>query len=131
MQDHLLIRLHWEGGIGFRRIGRYHSFTSEEGMKGIICGLLLIGCIIGFSPVLTDAAEGVAPKANAAVAKINVNSANSKELQRLPDIGKITAERIIEYRTTVKPFATPEDLLKVKGIGAKTLDKLRDQITFK
>jgi competence protein ComEA len=99
-------------------------------MKTVVCGLLLIACMIGFSPVLSVAAEGE-PKANAAVAKINVNTANSKELQRLPEVGKVTAERIIEYRTTVKPFAAPEDLLKVKGIGAKTLDKIRDLITFK
>lgn len=98
-------------------------------MRGIICGLLLIGCVIGFSPVLTSAAEG-APKTNAAVAKINVNTANLKELQRLPDIGKVTAERIIEYRTTIKPFAVPEDLLKVKGIGKKTLEKIRGQVAF-
>jgi competence ComEA-like helix-hairpin-helix protein len=99
-------------------------------MKGIICGLLLVGCMIGFSPVLSSGAEGE-NKVNAAAAKVNVNTANAKELQRLSDIGKVTAERIIEYRTTVKPFAVPEDLLKVKGIGAKTLEKIRDQITFK
>jgi competence protein ComEA len=98
-------------------------------MKSIICGLLLIGCVIGFSPVLTSAAEG-APKANVMVAKINVNTAAAKELQRLPDVGKVIAERIIEYRTTVKPFAVPEDLLKVKGLGKKTLEKIRHQITF-
>lgn len=99
-------------------------------MKTIVCGLLLMACMIGFSPVLSSAAEGET-KASAAVAKINVNTASAKELQRLPDVGKVTAERIIEYRTTVKPFAGPEDMLKVKGIGAKTMDKIRDQITFK
>jgi competence protein ComEA len=98
-------------------------------MKGIVCGLLLMACMIGFSPVLSSAAEGEL-KASAAVAKVNVNTASSKDLQRLPEIGKVTAERIIEYRTTVKPFTSPEDLLKVKGIGAKTLDKIRDQIAF-
>jgi competence protein ComEA len=99
-------------------------------MKTIICSLLLVGSMIGFSPALTVAEEG-APKASVAVAKINVNTAPLKELQRLPEIGKVTAERIIEYRTTVKPFAVPEDLLKVKGIGKKTLEKIRDQIVFK
>jgi competence protein ComEA len=109
--------------------GIYFSIKGGNGMRIIICGLLLISCMIGFGPVLSFAEEG-APKANAAVAKINVNTANAKELQRLPEVGKVTAERIIEYRTTVQPFAVPEDLLKVKGIGKKTLEKIRDQISF-
>jgi competence protein ComEA len=99
-------------------------------MKTVICILLLVASVIGFSPVLSFAQEG-APKASVAVAKINVNTATAKELQRLPEIGKVTAESIIEYRTTVKPFAVPEDLLKVKGIGKKTLEKIRDQVAFK
>jgi competence protein ComEA len=98
-------------------------------MKGIICSLLLIS-MIGISPALSLAEEGT-PKAGVAAAKINVNTATLKELQRLPEIGKVTAERIIEYRTTVKPFAAPEDLLKVKGIGKKTLEKIRDLVVFK
>ncbi|MEN3183805.1 MAG: ComEA family DNA-binding protein [Atribacterota bacterium] len=61
---------------------------------------------------------------------VNVNTASQKELESLPGIGEVLAQRIIEYRETHGPFQTPEDLLKVRGIGPKKLEKLRDRITF-
>lgn len=61
---------------------------------------------------------------------INVNTASQQELESLPGIGEILAQRIVEYRTQNGPFRSPEDLLKVKGIGPKKLEALRDRITF-
>ena len=52
--------------------------------------------------------------------RINPNTATVAELKRLPGIGDVTAERIIRAR----PFNKPEDLLKVEGIGPKTLKRL-------
>ncbi|AMV24532.1 ComE operon protein 1 [Gemmata sp. SH-PL17] len=57
-------------------------------------------------------------------APINVNTAQHEELQRLPSIGPVIAQAIIAHRTQ-SPFQTVNDLDKVKGIGPKTLDKLR------
>ncbi|VTR92364.1 competence protein helix-hairpin-helix repeat protein : Competence protein ComEA helix-hairpin-helix repeat protein OS=Fervidobacterium nodosum (strain ATCC 35602 / DSM 5306 / Rt17-B1) GN=Fnod_1704 PE=4 SV=1: HHH_3: HHH_3 [Gemmata massiliana] len=57
-------------------------------------------------------------------ALINVNTAPQEELQRLPSIGPVIAQAIIAHRTQ-SPFQTVNDLDKVKGIGPKTLDKLR------
>lgn len=62
--------------------------------------------------------------------RINVNTASSKELETLPGIGPVLAQRIVEYRETHGPFRTPEDLLKVKGIGPRKLENIRDRITF-
>jgi len=56
---------------------------------------------------------------------VNVNTAGVKELQKLPGIGKVTAERIIAYRNTNGPFASVDGLGKVKGVGRKTLEKVR------
>ena len=56
---------------------------------------------------------------------ININTASEKELQKLPRIGPAMAKRIIEYRTTNGKYNKIEDLLNVKGIGEKTLDKLK------
>lgn len=61
---------------------------------------------------------------------VNVNTASLKELESLPGIGAVLAQRIIEYREQHGPFKTLEDLLKVKGIGPKKLEKLRDCVTF-
>ncbi|MCS6865577.1 MAG: helix-hairpin-helix domain-containing protein [Gemmataceae bacterium] len=55
---------------------------------------------------------------------INVNSASADELQRLPGIGPVMAQNIITART-IQPFEQVDDLDRVKGIGPKTLEKLR------
>ena len=61
-------------------------------------------------------------------AKININQANEEQLITLPGIGPVKAKAIIEYRTSHGPFHHPEDLLQVKGIGAKTLEKIKPRI---
>lgn len=61
--------------------------------------------------------------------RININTATSHQLQMLPDIGEVLAERIIEYRTQNGPFSTIEDLVLVKGIGDQRMEELRQYIT--
>ncbi len=61
---------------------------------------------------------------------VNVNTASVKELEVLPGIGEVLAQRIVEYRENNGPFKTPEDLLKVRGIGPKKLEEIRDLISF-
>lgn len=56
--------------------------------------------------------------------RISVNSASEATLQGVPGIGPVTAQRIVEGR----PYSSLEDLLRVKGIGEKTLDGLRDHL---
>jgi len=62
--------------------------------------------------------------------RINVNKASMEELMSLPYIGEVKARAIIAYREAHGPFKTPEELLNVKGIGPKTLERLRDYIVF-
>jgi competence protein ComEA len=61
---------------------------------------------------------------------INVNIASTEELQRLPGIGPVTAQAIIAKRTAT-PFRSVNDLDNVKGIGPKTLEKLRPFVVVK
>jgi|WetSurMetagenome_2_1015567.scaffolds.fasta_scaffold543470_2 comEA protein len=62
---------------------------------------------------------------------VNINAARKSELMKLPGIGAVYADRIIAYRTERGPFKAVEDLLHIKGIGKKKLERLRPHITLK
>lgn len=62
--------------------------------------------------------------------KININLALSPDLQLLPGIGQVTAERIIEYRESNNGFKSIAELMNVKGIGNKKFEKLKNLITI-
>ncbi len=59
---------------------------------------------------------------------ININTATAEELDSLPGIGPSTAAAIVEDRERNGPFASPEDLMRVSGIGEGKFSKLKDQI---
>ncbi|MDI6731813.1 MAG: helix-hairpin-helix domain-containing protein [Candidatus Margulisbacteria bacterium] len=63
-------------------------------------------------------------------AKVNLNSATEKELQKIPGVGPSTAKKIIDYRTTNGPFTKLDDLMKVKGIGKGKYEKMKDKISI-
>ena len=61
-------------------------------------------------------------------AKININTASAEELSQLQGIGPKYAAKIVEYREKDGPFASPEDIMKVPGVGQKTFEKNKDLI---
>jgi competence protein ComEA len=66
--------------------------------------------------------------------KLDLNRATAEELQHLPGIGPVLAQRVIEQRTAHGAFHTVDGLRNVKGIGKKRMDQLRplimvDQVT--
>ena len=61
--------------------------------------------------------------------RININTASAEELQTLYGIGPVKAQAIIEYRNEKGPFHSVDELINVSGIGPKTLEKIRDQVT--
>lgn len=60
---------------------------------------------------------------------LNVNTASAADLEALPGIGEVLAQRIVDYRTEHGPFASVDDLLDVSGIGDAILGDIRDQVT--
>lgn len=60
---------------------------------------------------------------------INVNTATSAQLVTVKGIGKKTAAKIIEYRKDNGDFTSIEDLIFVKGIGPKKMEKFRKALT--
>jgi len=60
---------------------------------------------------------------------VNINTADEIELQKLYRVGPAIAKRIVEYRQQNGKFQTVEDIKKVRGIGEKTFEKMKDKIT--
>ena len=69
------------------------------------------------------------PSAIGTTAKLNINTASIDELEALPAIGPTIAQRIIDDRTANGPYKQIEDLARVRGISARTVNELRDRIT--
>ena len=60
---------------------------------------------------------------------ININTATSDELQQVPGIGPVTAEKILTMRKSYGAFKSVDDLLAIKGLGKKRLEKMRKYLT--
>jgi len=58
-------------------------------------------------------------------APVNLNTATSAQLQQVPGIGPSTADKIVQMRKSYGPFKSVNDLLAVRGIGPKKLEKMR------
>lgn len=63
--------------------------------------------------------------------KVNLNTATKEQLMTLSGIGEKVAANMIAYRDNNGPFKTPEDIMKVKGIGSKTFARNKDRIFVK
>jgi competence ComEA-like helix-hairpin-helix protein len=60
---------------------------------------------------------------------VNINMASSEELQQVPGIGPATAQKILQMRKSYGPFKSVDDLLAIRGLGQKRLDKMRKYLT--
>ena len=85
---------------------------------------------------MTAAAQGVTGGAQAGATKplpegmVNINTADEKELDKLPGVGPAMAKRIVEYRTENGAFQSPEEIKRVKGIGDAKYEKMKDKIAL-
>lgn len=98
--------------------------------SGIAAILISLMVAFSFSPAMAAAKPDTNKTATAetktvASVKVNINTADVTQLTEIPGIGPKTAEAIVAYRKTVGQFKTLEDLIEVKGIGLKKLEKMR------
>ena len=103
----------------------------RRGDQVVVAVVLVLGLIVlcacwtfqgGWRGGLTEV-DGAQPRAYSF--KVDVNRAAWHELAQLPDIGEVTARKIVASRKSEGPFADPDDLRRVHGIGPKTVERIR------
>ena len=89
------------------------------------------GFFLGRNVNHSDVQHGNKPAATQTLDKnrLNINTATAAQLQNLPGVGQVLAERIVAYRQKNGPFTTTEQLLLVEGIGETLLENISDHIT--
>jgi competence protein ComEA len=65
------------------------------------------------------------------LAAININRANAAQLQTLHGIGPVKAQEILKYRKLHNGFKSVDELVNVKGIGPKTVQKLKSKVSVR
>ena len=101
----------------------------RAGWQGILTGFTLT--LVTFLVASVCCAQAAAKKLPPPSKPIDLNTATSEQLQRLPGVGPVTAQRILDYRKKSGPFQSVDDLLAVKGISTKRLDKIRQYVMVK
>ena len=75
--------------------------------------------------VVSSSARRVPPPRRAVTFPLDINRARLEELMELPGIGEKLAQRVVEYRQSQGGFRSVDELRKVRGIGAKRMERLR------
>ena len=88
---------------------------------------LAAGLVDGQQVVVPAEGDEVSP-GPASSGQLRLNSATAQDLETLPGVGPVLAERIVAHRQQNGPFSVIEDLLDVSGIGEAKLATLRDQL---
>jgi len=98
-------------------------------MTRMMAMVLLAGCLAVTHISAQERGAPLAASRPTATASLNLNTATAAQLETLPGVGKVTADRIVEYRQKSGSFKRVEDLMNVRGIGEKAFLKLKPLIT--
>ena len=90
---------------------------------------VLIVTLVALAMSAPVMAAGAEPAGGSSAGVVNINTADAAQLALLPLIGEKAAQRIVEYRTQHGPFRKAADLMQVKGVGAKTFERLSPYVT--
>jgi competence ComEA-like helix-hairpin-helix protein len=113
-------------GQGFREWRRGH----EERFQDLVRDLTSRDAGSGKPDTAAFEPRPKATPRHAPVGRIDPSRASAAELERLPGIGPALARRIVSDRDQRGPYRSPDALLRVPGIGPKTLVRIRPFLTF-
>jgi competence protein ComEA len=97
------------------------AMASRPFSAGTLLSILILGLLFSQS--------SLAAKKKPPERPVNLNTATSEQLQQVPGIGPATAGKILQMRKTYGPFKSVDDLLAIRGLGAKRLEKMRKYLT--
>src|SRR2546425_4857248 len=97
------------------------AMASRPLSAGTLLSIFVIGLLFSQSSLAT--------KKKPPARRVNLNTATSEELQQVPGIGPATAGKILQMRKTYGPFKRVDDLLAIRGLGPKRLEKMRKYLT--
>ena len=126
-----------EASLGEMPMEKWKEFLRRPGvLASLLCLCVALGFFLGSvydrrsaSPVrvvLRSGAETPPPE----IAPVNINTADTAELETLPGIGPTLAGRILEHREASGPFRCLTDLMDVEGIGSAVFEGLEGRITL-
>ena len=97
------------------------------------CGIVLASLVLTASVACTTRTRGRSAVARDARSSpgplhININTASAQELEQLPGVGKVIAERIVAYREQHGRFKRREEVMMVDGISEKKYQEIRSMI---
>ncbi len=107
--------------------------TPRERKVFVFLGILIFcGAILRFLSVKINSLNAITDSKNQTQKSlsININITNLPDLEKIPGVGPEIANRIIEYRTNHGKFLSLDDLRKVKGIGNKKFEAMKDCIAL-
>lgn len=103
------------------------GFLSEVDMKKVNLAQIVQDQMLLYIPSKNESEQGMFTSSKGD-GKIRINTAAKEQLEKITGIGSRKAESILKYREEHGPFQKIEDLLEIDGIGAKSLEKIKDQI---
>ena len=119
LHDHLLAYVKQHS-----QLARLVALTTAVGLL-----TLVDGCVTRHQSTSHPIQPQISRLSTEGTSLVNINTAPSQELENLPGIGKVIAERIVAHREKYGPFRRPEHLMMVRGISDRKFREIRSLIT--